>query len=154
MSSPPEERRAERRALRARALRRRRLRLGLVLVVVAVVIALVAGGGSKRTASKTGARGATASTAAKTVRVSVAATGQLPSAVQDAAAAPLGAGGALVMGGLETGESSVTDVVQVQGAGARTVGSLPTALHDACAAALGGTCTSSAAVNRRPSRRS
>jgi hypothetical protein len=72
------------------------------------------------------------------VHVAVAATGQLPAAVQDAAGAPYGHAGALLVGGLDSAESSVTDIVQIEGATASRVGALATALHDACASTVAG----------------
>jgi Kelch motif len=70
------------------------------------------------------------------VHVAVAQTGQLPAAVQDAAAAPSGRTGALLIGGLDRSEASVGDVLALEGRGASRVGTLSTALHDACASAV------------------
>lgn len=72
------------------------------------------------------------------VHLVVSAAGQLPTAVQDAAAAPVAGTGALLIGGLDSAEASVADVVQIEGGTAKRVATLPTALHDACASAVGG----------------
>jgi hypothetical protein len=67
----------------------------------------------------------------------VASSTALPGAVQLPAVAP-GAGGALAIGGLDAGDSSVASVVLIAGSGAREVARLPLALHDAAAAQVDG----------------
>jgi outer membrane protein assembly factor BamB len=60
----------------------------------------------------------------------------LPAALQDASAAPVGAGSAALLGGLDAANSS-RPTVQVLSAGrAKTLGNLPTPLHDAAAVTL------------------
>jgi hypothetical protein len=134
VSSPERERLAARRADRAHAIRRRRAGAVLSLAVLVVVIALLASGGSGRHRT-TRARGHARAAASHVV---VSESGQLPAAVQDAAAAPSGATGVLLAGGLDSAETSVTDVVGVEGATTHPLEALPTALHDACASALNG----------------
>jgi hypothetical protein len=72
------------------------------------------------------------------VHVVVTESGQLPAAVQDAAAAPAGSAGVLLIGGLDRDETSVADVIQIDGGDVRRIGALSTALHDACASAVAG----------------
>jgi len=97
-----------------------------------VLVLLASGGGSSRHQAPAGA---SAGTRAE-VHIVVSQTGSLPAAVQDAAGAPAGGGAVLLLGGLDSEEASVPDVLRVaEGAGVK-VASLPTPLHDACAAAL------------------
>jgi N-acetylneuraminic acid mutarotase len=99
---------------------------------------LIFGGSShprKRSARANGASSSRRGSGA--VNVVVSSVGQLPAAVQDAAAAPL-PGAALLVGGLDSGETSVGDVVQIQAGVATTVGALPIAVHDACASTADG----------------
>jgi hypothetical protein len=122
--------------------------------VVVLVAVLASGGHSHRSASHgavagAGPAGATAGrtdtgAAVAQLRVNVAHVGTLPSALQDAAVAPSGAG-ALMLGGLDQGEGSLPDAVSLSapGNGARTVlatriGALPGPLHDAAAATVAG----------------
>jgi N-acetylneuraminic acid mutarotase len=135
VSSSPQERAALRHEARARQIRRRRAgAAGGLLALIIVIVVAVSGGSSSHHAGKT----ATKPTASAAVHVLVTQTGQLPTAIQDAAAAPAGGSGALLMGGLEAGETSVSGVLKLEGAAATPLGSLPTALHDACASAVGG----------------
>jgi DNA-binding beta-propeller fold protein YncE len=62
--------------------------------------------------------------------------GSLDAAVQDAAPAPFG-GGAVLAGGLTSGDVSTDTIVTATRAGSRRVGRLPGALHDAAAATIG-----------------
>jgi len=65
-------------------------------------------------------------------------TGALGAPLQDAAAAPLGRGRVMLLGGLDSADTS-TDTVRVVAGGAdRARGRLPGALHDAAAVQLGG----------------
>jgi DNA-binding beta-propeller fold protein YncE len=111
------------------------------LVAVACLVAL-AGCGSK--ADRTVTRpvqdtGLTGQTPQSAIRVRAAAAGQLPSPVQDPATTAVGAG-ARAMGGLNSADASVADVLAVTRAGrARSEGRLPAALHDAAAATVGRT---------------
>jgi hypothetical protein len=137
MSTPSPERLARRRAGQARKVRRRRIMasLALGLAAVAVVMLFALGGSFRRHTGNppvsTGGRRAG-------LHVLVTESGQLPAAVQDAAAARDGSAGALLIGGLDSQEESVTDFLRFDGAGATRLGVLSTALHDACAAAVAG----------------
>jgi Kelch motif len=97
------------------------------------------GGGGSTTGASSGARAASSrrETAGAITRVSVAQTGTLPLALQDAAVAASGQGGFLLMGGLDEGEASHDEMLQGGASGASAIGTLPVALHDACAAWLG-----------------
>jgi sugar lactone lactonase YvrE len=70
-------------------------------------------------------------------RLVVSAAGRLPAPVQLPAVAPSG-GALLAIGGLDSRDASVADVVRVSGGRATVAGRLPAALHDAAAAAVGG----------------
>lgn len=61
----------------------------------------------------------------------------LPAGVQLPAVAA-DAGGAIAVGGLDSSDSSVANIVQLDGTSVRVVGQLPLALHDAAAAAIDG----------------
>lgn len=143
MSSPAPERLARRAARARRTRRRRRIGAGSALVALAAVLAWLAlGDGSSRhtgmaPAAGASRRGASGPTAAG-VHVLVRESGQLPAPVQDAAAAPAGSAGPLLIGGLDSAEASVADVLQINAGEARRIGALPTALHDACASAVAG----------------
>jgi N-acetylneuraminic acid mutarotase len=137
VSSSPQERAALRHEARAGQIRRRRAgAAGVLLAFIIVIVVAVSGGSSSHHAGKTATKPTASSPAA--VHVLVTQTGQLPTAIQDAAAAPAGGSGTLLMGGLEAGETSVSGVLKLEGAAAGSVGSLPTALHDACASAVSG----------------
>ena len=114
----------------------------LVLLAAAV---LVAGcGGSHSTARHTAAttRATTAARQRRALRgepvrklVPVAA-GTLDAPVQDAAPAPFG-GGAVLLGGLTSSDTSRDSIVTVSRAGSREVGRLPGVVHDAAAVTIG-----------------
>ena len=83
--------------------------------------------------------GATADGRRGPLRVAVAREGELPSPRQDAAIAPDGGGGgALLIGGLDSEEASLSQVLRISGASVTEAGSLPTPTHDACAGEVGG----------------
>ena len=132
-----------RRTGRARQVRRRRAAVGFVLAMI-VLVALIVGGGSSRHAKTatghTRSSGASASAGreAGNVRIVAVASGRLPAAVQDAAVAAISPDSALLIGGLDRSETSVTDIVRVSGSQARRLGSLSSALHDASASVVGG----------------
>ena len=107
--------------------------LGVAAVVAVMLLAL--GGSSGRHSATTPVSSAGRPAG---VHVLVSESGRLPAAVQDAAAARDGSAGARLIGGLDSQEESVTDVLRLDGAGATRLGALPTALHDACAAAVAG----------------
>ncbi len=69
-------------------------------------------------------------------RLAASTTGRLAAPLQDAAPAAAGRFVVLV-GGLNAADTSTSDVIHANAAGAHTVGTLPTALHDAAAATLG-----------------
>lgn len=125
-----------------RQVRRRRAVVAAALVAI-VLAALIASGGTSRHARSTVGNtrsGATGSAGGGTanVRVVVVASGRLPAPVQDAAVAAITPDSALLIGGLNQGESSVADIVRVTGSEAIGVGALPSALHDASASVIGG----------------
>jgi len=132
----------ERRARRAgssgrRAGRRSRLRLAAALAVVAVLLAAVvalARSGSHRT----GGSGDPTSATARVKLVAALAPYRLPAPVSAESVVGL-SGGALIAGGLDSGESSVGGVFRLDPASGRLseAGSLSGPLHDAAAAVLG-----------------
>jgi DNA-binding beta-propeller fold protein YncE len=65
-------------------------------------------------------------------------TGVLPAPLQDAAAAPTGSDGALLLGGLTAADTSTNTILIARAGGARHHGVLPAALHDSAAVRLGG----------------
>ena len=65
-------------------------------------------------------------------------TGTLTAPVQDAAAVALGAGRAMLLGGLTAADTSRAEIVLATPAGDRAAGQLPTAVHDSAAVRLGG----------------
>jgi hypothetical protein len=143
VSAPRPKPTGRRRTGRARQVRRRRTAIALILAAV-VLVALIFGGGSSRHART--ATGHTPSSGgslraggeAGNARVVAVASGRLPAAVQDAAVAAISPDSALLIGGLDRGETSVTDIVRVSGSEAIRLGSLSSALHDASASVLGG----------------
>jgi DNA-binding beta-propeller fold protein YncE len=70
-------------------------------------------------------------------RVTVTAAGHLPAPVQLPAVAPSGRG-VVAIGGLDSRDASVADVVSVDGRRATVSGRIPAVRHDAAAATLGG----------------
>src|SRR5690242_2048635 len=114
------------------------------LIVVACLTAL-AGCGAKgnRTATQTASDGHRVTGAARPhpvpLHVRAAPAGRLPVPVQDPATTRAGAG-ARAMGGLNSADVSVADVLSVSSSGhARATGHLPAAVHDAAAATIGTT---------------
>lgn len=114
------------------------------LTSVAIAFAAVAGGGGEDPSStkRADARSPRATSrtvaTAQRVRVTVAQTGTLPIAEQDAAAVVTAPSGFLLIGGIDQGETSLSSVVSATSSQARTIGSLPTALHDASASFTNG----------------
>ncbi|HTD57465.1 MAG TPA: hypothetical protein VK672_01095, partial [Solirubrobacteraceae bacterium] len=82
------------------------------------------------------ARSATAAIPAP-VALRLTGTVRLPVAVQLPAVAQHGSG-ALALGGLDSADGSVSDVISIDNGGARDVGRLPAARHDAAAADIAG----------------
>lgn len=113
--------------------------LALALLLISAPVG--SGCAGTHTASKgaSTAVGARARTTAPPAPVALRVTGtvQLPAAVQLPAVAPYG-GGALALGGLDSADSSVSDIVSIDSGGARTIGQLPSARHDAAAANIDG----------------
>lgn len=144
------ERHERRLAAHRRRIRRRRLGALLVLALVVGMPAVwlaTRGVGQATPGPASVATARSASTGGARTSVRAAATGtrgivarRLPALsgpVSGAAGATI-SGGALVAGGLTTGDTSVATISLVSGSGARTVGKLPVALHDAAAASIGG----------------
>ena len=127
-------------ARRAQARRRRyRQRRGLALALLAAVVVIIAivalGSGGSRSRLKTGGRsGARAGTHAATA-IRVFPTGTLPAAVQFPAAAALADGRVVLLGGLDSSESSTAAITTLSGGRAAADGTLPVPQHDAQAAA-------------------
>src|ERR1700682_4709296 len=132
------EARAARRAQarRVRDRRRRGLALALcaVVVVVVAIVALVGGGSAPRRNinSQSGVPGRTQAPA--TFRV--AALGTLPAPVQFPAAAAIAGGRVVLLGGLDSSETSTAAVMTLSGGHSAQAGLLPVAQHDAQAATL------------------
>jgi YVTN family beta-propeller protein len=107
----------------------------------AAFLLLLAGcGGGHKAADRAGApvsKGAKAPAKPRSLVVSFRRIGHLPSPIQLPAAAPLGSGQALVMGGLDRADTSSAGVWRVDGPRAKVVGNLPAALHDGAAATVG-----------------
>src|SRR5205823_531461 len=72
------------------------------------------------------------------LQLAVVRTSRLLAPLQDAAAAPAGAQGILLAGGLTAADTSSDAITVLTGARARPLGRLPGALHDAAAVASGG----------------
>jgi N-acetylneuraminic acid mutarotase len=124
--------------VRARARRRRRLLptlAGAALVVVAIVLLADGNSGSSGGGGETG-RPNPATT--RTVLVAKASK-PLPAPISGESSVGL-PGGPLIIGGLDSGEASVSGVFQLDGGNGRLseVASLSGPLHDAAAAVLGG----------------
>ena len=85
-----------------------------------------------------GSSSAGATVVRTTLSVGESTLGALPSAVQDAAVAPLGGKRVALLGGLDAAQSSTTAINVLSGASVSASGSLPRAQHDAQAAALDG----------------
>jgi N-acetylneuraminic acid mutarotase len=111
----------------------------MVLLAIGLV-ALIAGGGSTRQASSSpgSSRSGVGGRVPEAVRLVAEAVGRLPVPVQDAAVAAVGPNRVLLIGGLDQGEASLTDIVDVSGSQASKAGALATATHDASASTLGG----------------
>jgi hypothetical protein len=92
--------------------------------------------GSARSVAPTPAR-----SASTRVRTAVAA-GQLPQPLSRGVALRTGAGGILLLGGLQNGDHSTDEVLEVRPGGATTiVGHLPQGVHDSAGALTGGVAT-------------
>jgi hypothetical protein len=116
--------------------RRRALAVGVLAVLLGIVVAVVLGGGSTNRHPRAVRSAATVERAPRLV---VAGEGELPSARQDAAMAPDGsAGGVLLVGGLDSEEASLAQVLSISGSRVAEAGSLSTPTHDACASEVGG----------------
>jgi hypothetical protein len=143
MGAPRSSSRAAWRETRRRQLRRRRLGAALTVAILAIVLtAIVAGGGEHASTQKTGARSSQAVSPAlatsQRIHVTIAQTGTLPTAEQDAAAVAIATSRFLLIGGIDQGETSLASIVSATSAQAHTIGSLPAALHDASASFAGG----------------
>jgi DNA-binding beta-propeller fold protein YncE len=141
------------RARRHRPRRRRRL-LPLVLALVCVVASVAAVGAivawTQRGADAAPAATATAPTTTTTtaarrprpivkpVTLEEASTGTLAAPVQNEAAAAVGGGRIMLLGGLTAADTSRADIRLATAAGDRAAGTLPTAVHDTAAVRIGG----------------
>src|ERR1700751_4393137 len=129
MSSTRQVREERRRASRRRVARRRRIAAGALLAPAVLVVVLASSGGGSHRAPRP-AVGHTLSGAGSTASASVRLkavvqqTGQLPAGVQDAAAAAIGPDSALLIGGLDQGDTSVADILRATSTGATRVGAL------------------------------
>jgi Kelch motif len=132
---------------------RRGGRLALALPLLAFVAAIVAlaTAGSKDSSQSTSAATASSPTpaapessrAGSAVRtgplhVRAQRLGELASAVQDSAVAPVGVGSLALLGGIDAGQSSTAAITVVETGSAHAAGTLPEPQHDAQAATLGG----------------
>ncbi|MGI8557394.1 MAG: kelch repeat-containing protein [Solirubrobacteraceae bacterium] len=109
---------------------------GLVVAVLLVAWLALSGGGGGKSSSRKGASTAhsTRTTTRTVTTLAYTPLGQLPTPVQDAAAAALPDGRLVLLGGLDKTDRSTASIVL---AGALH-GRLPAAQHDAAAATLGG----------------
>jgi hypothetical protein len=109
-------------------------------LLAALALALSACGGSSPSTSTRASATPPASAVgspSRPARLRVGGTTTLPAAVQLPAVAPT-PGGAIAVGGLDAGDSSVAAVVLIDGSSTRVVAQLPSALHDAAAAEIDG----------------
>ncbi|HTB50624.1 MAG TPA: kelch repeat-containing protein [Solirubrobacteraceae bacterium] len=121
--------------------------MALTLALVVIVLASILWGGGKGAPSKqtgtrstgaTRAMSASRSPALAGTRVTVAQTGTLPIAEQDAAAAVVTPSSFLLIGGLDQAETSLARIVSATSSRARTIATMPAALHDASASFTAG----------------
>lgn len=110
--------------------------LRVAVAVVATVVVGGCGGGQPTVASVAKPRPPARATVLGAPSLAVTAAGHLPAPVQAPATTALG-GRALLMGGLDQADVSVSDIVLAGADGARRLGALPQALHDAAAATAG-----------------
>jgi YVTN family beta-propeller protein len=115
----------------------------LLIATIAVAAGSACSSGSKHTASTaagTPRHVASRPAAAKQrpVRLVERVLTRLPQPLQDGAAAPSGSG-ALVAGGLDAADASVSDIRSVSASGTALRGALPSSRHDAAAATVGST---------------
>jgi YVTN family beta-propeller protein len=130
------------RSRRKRSLRRRRALAGIVALAVALAVVWAirapahrAGSRASATNDTTAARGP--QTAVGPSRLSEQGSAALAAPVQDAAAAAIGNGRALLLGGLTATDTSTDAIVVATATGSHAIGRLPSARHDTAAAALG-----------------
>jgi len=130
----------------ARRSRRRRRRLalgaGLAVVAAAVVLAVLLLGRSQNdpppaAADVTAPAHVMARLSAAPKRLAEHAVHPLAAPVQDAAAAAVGGGRVMLLGGLTAADISRADVLLADARGDHRVGSLPVALHDTAAVRIG-----------------
>ena len=113
----------------------------LVLVcgaTVAVLFATARGDSAETRSAKASAGAAVVRRDPRPVRLVERSSGRLRSAVQDAAAAPIGGARILLLGGLTASDTSRADVLSVGPRGDSPLGVLPAAVHDAAAVRIGG----------------
>jgi YVTN family beta-propeller protein len=111
-------------------------------IVAVLLLALAASGcsaGHKSAAPpKAAAPAKKASKRPRPVRLVAKDLGSLGAPLQDAAAAPLGSGRFVLLGGLDSADTSTDGIKVVHGSRESARGRLPGVLHDAAAVALGG----------------
>ena len=100
---------------------------------------LIAGCGGAGTTPRTATRDSGSRATAGTSKLEVKAVlrGQLPTAIEDAATAPLDGGRVLLLGGLDAADTSTASITELTGSSAAARGALPTPQHDAEAARIG-----------------
>ena len=111
---------------------------GALLFAVPALLLLAGCGDGARTGTPPTGVGACASSGSGSPAdpASPGAAGTLDAAVQDAAAAPF-RGGAVLVGGLTSADTSTDEIVTATRAGSQRVGRIPAALHDAAAVTIG-----------------
>ncbi len=117
--------------------------VAFTLAFVATAVAAIVGGGGEDAPTKQNDAQSSRATSrtvsgAQRIRMTVAQTGTLPVAEQDAAAVVIAPSRFLLIGGIDQGETSLASIVTASNSQAHTIGSLPAALHDASASFTGG----------------
>lgn len=118
--------------------------MALSLAIVAIVLVSIMAGGGKgstkqdSTPSSTVARSKGDTLVLAETRVQIVQSGTLPTAEQDATAVVIAPTEFLLIGGIDQGETSLANIVEVSGSQAHEIGALPAPLHDATASFIGG----------------
>ncbi len=116
----------------------RRYSAWLVVLAVAALIPVAIGlVSATRTSTKDLDRPLGPALPAGAPLLSASAVSSLPVALQDAAAAPIGADAAALLGGLDSASLSRAGVETLRAGRTQALGTLPTPLHDAAAGAIG-----------------
>ncbi|MEI7889348.1 MAG: kelch repeat-containing protein [Actinomycetes bacterium] len=114
-----------------------RLTFTTALLACLVLFGCGGGGSSSPSTSQTASQANTTTTPTQSVVLTVRHIGSLPAPVQLPATTGFGHE-LLAMGGLDSADGSVSNIVRVRGSAASVAGQLPTAFHDAAATAVGG----------------